>query len=60
MLPEPEHKPSFSPQLAGNMPVTLAIPYKLFGPKPAVVFGGSTVDGASMPEATVDEYHNPG
>jgi hypothetical protein len=55
MLPEPENNPFFSPQLPGNMPVTLAIPFKLFRPKPAVVFGGSTVDGASMPEATVDE-----
>jgi hypothetical protein len=60
MLPEPEHQPFFTPQLPGNMPVTLAIPVKFYRPKPSVVRWRNAVDGASMPEATVDEYRDPG
>ena len=55
MLPYSDHSYSTRPQQAAVSPVSLFVATKLGSPKLASGFWGVTTQGASVPEASVDE-----
>lgn len=59
VLPRPDYDPTIPPQGQRHLSISLAIPCKLRNPVVRIRLGSCPMNGAAMPEASVDENRYP-